>query len=107
MTQFSDTILQLISDILPPAASAALGWYIGKRKSKAEAVKSEVENIGEGLALYRVMIDDLKIRLQTLQDDIRKLEVEYSDLKKKLEISETDNAKLRKRIVALEKCNIQ
>lgn len=103
MHPLADTIMRLTTDILPPALTAVLGWYFGKRKSKAEAVESEVENVGKGLELYRIMIDDLKNRQQLLQENIKRLEEEYSDLKRKLEASEAENAKLRKRIVALEK----
>jgi predicted RNase H-like nuclease (RuvC/YqgF family) len=81
-------LLTTILTFLTPVATAAAGWFVGKRKTNAEAMTSEMENVERALRIYREMVTDLG-------DKVTRLETELSNLRKQLSDVLDENRRLR------------
>lgn len=51
-----------------------VGWLVGKRKSNAEAVASELTNVEKSLGIYRGIITDLEAKVERLEARIVELQ---------------------------------
>lgn len=51
-----------------------VGWLVGRRKSNAEAVASELTNVEKSLAIYRGIITDLEAKVERLETRIVELQ---------------------------------
>ena len=77
-------ILLLISNMLTGIA----GWFVGRRRSNAETDNQVLRNLELSIGLYKNIIDDLKIEIQSLN-------IKIQDLEKKVEILYEENKKLK------------
>ncbi len=82
-------ILDTVLNILAPIATAVVGWFIGKRKTNAEASQSEIENVEKALGIYRNIIEDLNSKIQALEDRV-------TTLINRLETVEAENRQLKR-----------
>jgi peptidoglycan hydrolase CwlO-like protein len=78
-------ILLLISNMLTGIA----GWFVGRRRSNAETDNQVLRNLELSIGLYKNIIDDLKIEIQSLN-------IKIQDLEKKVESLYEENKKLKK-----------
>jgi peptidoglycan hydrolase CwlO-like protein len=78
-------ILLLISNMLTGIA----GWFVGRRRSNAETDNQVLRNLELSIGLYKNIIDDLKIEIQSLN-------LKIQDLEKKVETLYEENRKLKK-----------
>ena len=60
--------------IIAPLLTAVVGWLIGRRKSNAEAVASELTNVEKALEIYRGIIAELRLEVKGLQTQVSELE---------------------------------
>lgn len=82
------SILEILLTFLTPIASAIVGWMLGKRKTNAEAIASEMENVEKALRIYREMVTDLG-------DKVTRLENELTNLRKQLYETLEENRRLK------------
>lgn len=82
-------ILDVLGAIIPPAATAVGGWWFGRRKTNAEAVTSEMDNVDKALAIYRTMITDLGEKILALEERVKKLQAALSE-------AEDENRRLKR-----------
>lgn len=82
-------ILDVLGAIIPPAVTAAGGWWFGRRKTNAEAVTSEMDNVDKALAIYRTMITDLGEKILALEERVKKLQAALSE-------AEDENRRLKR-----------
>ncbi len=90
---FQDIITALFTYVIAPLAGGFVGWLFGpRRKTKAEATTTELENVESAIAIYRSITDDLKKQIEELMKEIEKLRIqngqllhENSQMKAKLE----------------------
>ncbi len=81
-------VVDFISILLP----LLLGWLVGSRQKKADATKSEIENTGQAIKIWREMTADLKAEMADLKEELehtrnknKQLEQELEDIKADLE----------------------
>lgn len=68
------TLLEsILTQIIAPLLTAVVGWLIGRRRSNAEAVASELANVEKSLAIYRGIIADLEAKVERLEKRIIEL----------------------------------
>jgi peptidoglycan hydrolase CwlO-like protein len=73
----------LISSILTIIGTTT-GYIFGRRKQRAEAQMSEIDNVSKSLAVYREMIDDLSRRINEQNKEIQKQEAEIRELREEI-----------------------
>ena len=73
----------LISSILT-IIGATTGYMFGRRKQRAEAQTSEIDNVSKSLSVYREMIDDLSSRINEQNKVIQKQEAEIRELREEI-----------------------
>jgi len=78
-------ILLLISNML----TGITGWFVGRRRSNAETDNQVLRNLELSIGLYKNIIDDLKIEIQSLN-------IKIQDLEKKVETLYEENKKLKR-----------
>lgn len=84
-------LLSLLFSIVTPIASGIAGWLVGRRKMRAEASGSEIENIERGLKIYRDIVEDLSRK-------IKEMESRLAELQNKLDDAETSLSEARQLI---------
>jgi len=84
----STEILLLISNTL----TAIAGWFVGRRRSNAETDNQVLRNLELSIGLYKNIIDDLKIEIQSLN-------IKIQDLEKKVENLMNENKKLKRQSI--------
>lgn len=70
----NDLLLSIISYLIAPVLTALIGWSVGRRKSQADATKSEIENVEAALAIYRGIINDLQDKIKQMEKRIAELQ---------------------------------
>lgn len=69
-------IVLLISNVL----TAIAGWFIGRRKSNAETDNIILQGVEQSVAIYKDVVDSLKIEIQRLNQKIEQLETKIEEL---------------------------
>lgn len=94
-----------VGTTITTAAGAFFGWLFGRRKQKAEAESSELDNVEKAVAIWRQIASDLEGKftaLQTqvteLQKHVLKLELENEKLKDKNNELQAEIDELRTKI---------
>lgn len=72
----------LLTSVLPSVLTGAATWYFSRRKYKAEASSSELENVEKALAIYRSIISDLNGKIKELEIELEQLQKLVSEYKK-------------------------
>lgn len=54
-------------------ASYFIGHFAGKRKTNADAQKSELSNVEDAITIWRNLAEDFAAKLKTAQDDYSKI----------------------------------
>ncbi|REC47881.1 MULTISPECIES: hypothetical protein [Chryseobacterium] len=76
--------------LLSALATGFGGWFFGRKKAKAEAEASQIENAEKLLNYYKNLVDDLGSRLDKAIDNLQKSEIEKQEaIKKFTEATET------------------
>ena len=60
-------------DYIGAPAGGVIGWLLGRRKSKAEAIAIEVKALREVVQEQRAYIADLLERIEALEDQVKAL----------------------------------
>ena len=84
----SDLQENIVNYILAPIATAIAGWFLGRRKSAAEASSTEIENVEKSLAIYRGIITDLESQIKSLKTQITDLEQQLFNFKNRKKCQE-------------------
>lgn len=79
-------ILLLLSNVITGIAS----FFVGRRKSNAETDNQVLRNLELSIGLYKNIIDDLKVEIQSLN-------LKIQDLERKVEMLMEENKKLKNR----------
>jgi len=69
-----------IGTTISTGAGAFFGWLFGKRKLKAEAQNSELENIEKAVTIWRQIASDLEGKFTALQSEVLQLRREVVKL---------------------------
>lgn len=78
------TITDIIALILP-LLTAAGGWFVGKRKMKAEAAASELENVQQAIKIWRETAEALEEKCDILLVEMEMMRSENKELKLKIQ----------------------
>jgi len=62
-----------------------IGFMTGKRKTDAEADSTTIDNVEKALAIYKSIIDDMKLRYDKQLDEMNKKLLQYEQTISKLE----------------------
>jgi len=79
-----ETITTILTTTIPPAVTAWLGWYVGKRKQNAEAYASELDNVEKALAIYRNMVNDLSDKIKDFEEQLEHANQKVKELQTQL-----------------------
>jgi hypothetical protein len=60
-------------DYIGAPAGGLIGWLLGRRKTKAEAIALEVKALREVVQEQRAYITDLLTRIEALEDEVKAL----------------------------------
>lgn len=71
------TIVPIIASIL----TALTGYFIGRRKTKAEAAGLELANVEHAITIWRGIAEDLNGKVQHLSQELDDLRIENRQLK--------------------------
>ena len=74
----NETILLLLSNILTGTAA----WFVGRKKVNAETDNQVLRNLELSINVYKTIIDDLKIEIQSLNSKVLILEQKIDELHK-------------------------
>jgi peptidoglycan hydrolase CwlO-like protein len=74
----NETILLLLSNILTGTAA----WFVGRKKVNAETDNQVLRNLELSINVYKTIIDDLKIEIQSLNTKVLILEQKIDELHK-------------------------
>jgi peptidoglycan hydrolase CwlO-like protein len=74
----NETILLLLSNILTGTAA----WFVGRKKVNAETDNQVLRNLELSINVYKTIIDDLKIEIQSLNSKVIILEQKIDELHK-------------------------
>lgn len=91
--------MQLLFDILPWAAGAGTtigGFFLGRRKSKADAIATELANVEKAIGIYRGITQDLQKEIVQLKASLDKM---YQQNKQLIE----ENKQLKQKMQQLER----
>ncbi len=101
---------ELIITSVFSAITGLVGWFAGRRKSKAQTRTIEIENVERAVKIWQELAESYAMKLMDVQNDIdrvnadnRLLRVEVDELRKKVATLTSDNKKLNKKIEALTK----
>lgn len=100
-----------IISIVSIALTGFVGWFFGRRKTKAETRGVEIENDIKLSKHYQRLLDDLEGRYKEKFDDVSKLydkkekalKEEIRILKRRIRVLKAENRDLRKENSVLEK----
>jgi predicted RNase H-like nuclease (RuvC/YqgF family) len=79
----------IVTYIISPLLTLMVGWLVGRRKAKADANSTEINNVSEVLVIYRGIIKDFESKVKELEGHIRELEARIDTL-------ENENKTLKK-----------
>ena len=88
----NETILLLLSNILTGTAA----WFVGRKKVNAETDNQVLRNLELSINVYKTIIDDLKIEIQSLNSKVIILEQKIDELHK-------ENQKLKSKKILIRK----
>lgn len=60
--------------------SAFGAFVVGQRKAKKELESMSLKNIEDSIGIYKTIIDDLKMNIIQLQEQVRELQVKVDEL---------------------------
>ena len=63
-------------DYIGAPAGGLIGWLLGRRKTKAEAIALEVKALREVVQEQRAYIADLLKRIEALEDEVKALRLQ-------------------------------
>lgn len=84
-----------IGTTVSTAAGAFFGWLFGRRKQKAEAQSSELENVEKAVAIWRQIASDLEGKFTALQTEVNQLRKEVLKLEMENERLKDANRELQ------------
>lgn len=85
-----------VGTTISTGAGAFFGWLFGRRKLKAEAASSELENVEKAIAIWRGIASDLEGKFKSLQDEVMELRKELMKLEVENETLKQEVKDLRK-----------
>lgn len=97
-----DLALGIIQYLLAPAAAALITWIAARRKSRAEAISSELANVEKAIGIYRQMAGDLEKEMFILRQEMSALQKQNRELLQKLQEASVREASLNRKIGELE-----
>lgn len=100
---------QLVSTVLSPVFASALTYVFARNRNRADIRKvnvevdgAEIENMEKALKIWKLMVDDLSIRISALRKEIEELRIENRTLLAAMKKIEDINVKLVMEIKKLE-----
>lgn len=72
------------------------GWFFGRRKTRADAVQSELENVEKAVGIWRQVADDLTLQMATLKSELADAKTEIEKLNREIQKLHAENADLRR-----------
>lgn len=72
----------IVTYIISPVLTLLVGWLVGRRKAKADANSTEINNVSEVLGIYRGIIKDFESKVKELEGHIKELEGRIDMLEK-------------------------
>lgn len=73
--------LTSIGTILASILTAVTGYFIGRRKTRAEAAGLELSNVEHAITIWRSLAEDLNGKVQHLSQELEDMRVENRQLK--------------------------
>lgn len=92
-----------IISIVIPFVTGVIGWLGGKRKRKADAAHTELENVQQAIKIWRGIAEDLSKKCTDLMHELEIQRDQNKQLVKDLEQLHRDNAELKSKIGRMEK----
>ena len=62
--------------------SSGITYLFARRKYKTETDSTEIDNLRKSIEVYQTIIDDLKVRIQDIKDEVTDMKAEF-DIKLK------------------------
>lgn len=59
--------------------SSGLTYLFAKRKYKTEADSTEIDNLKKSVEVYQTIIDDLKVRIQDIKNEVTVMKAEFNE----------------------------
>lgn len=91
-------MVEVIYTIVPAIVTAVVGWFLARRKYRAEAKANELDNVDKAIKIWRELSTELEMRLK---NEITALREENDMLKTKLRELKCENEKMHKELVSL------
>lgn len=82
MTQM---LIENLGVLLSTLATGLVGWFFGRKKAKAEAETSQIENAEKLLNYYKSLVDDLGNRLETAIKKFNEAEQTIRELEERID----------------------
>lgn len=89
---------EIIYTIVPAVVMALVGWFLARRKYRAEAKANELDNVDKAIKIWRELSQELEMRLR---NEIQILREENETLKIKLKELKCENEKMHKELADL------
>jgi septal ring factor EnvC (AmiA/AmiB activator) len=102
-TMFTPAILSLFVPVIASIAGALIGWFLGRRKHKAEADLLQLQNLEELIKIWQNMAKDIKKEYEELKKENKHLIAQIEELEKKMDALNDENDKLLKALKDLKK----
>jgi chromosome segregation ATPase len=100
------SLKELIADVgnlILPALTALFAWYVGKRKAKADAASSELENVQKAIQIWREVAQDMEMKCDRLLLELEAMKKQNRGLISDIAGLRKENKELKLLIADLEK----
>ena len=77
----NNTWIAIIGGIVTTIASSFVSWFFAKRKYNAEVDNHLITNMQESLTFYKTLVDDNKVRLESVLQENMELRKEINEVK--------------------------
>jgi septal ring factor EnvC (AmiA/AmiB activator) len=92
-----------ISNLVLPVLTALGGWYVSRRKAKADAAASELENVQKAIQIWRELAQDMEKKSEQLIQELEDMKKQNKALMRDMALLRGENRNLKAQIQSLEK----
>lgn len=96
-------VIDNLGVLIAGIASAAGGWFFGRKKANAETDSVQIENFDKGLVYYQKLVDDLGVRLERAISALNLSEIEKQEVIRKFSEATDQIHELEKKVENLTK----
>lgn len=80
----NETLISILSGVITAVPTTVITYMATRKKSKAEASGSELDNVEKALNIYRNMVQDLSAKCRELEAQVERLEKLLEEYKQKI-----------------------